>query len=256
MQIRTLLLTTAAALAAFVLQAAPSAQAQNAAALQGQVSSAKEGMMEGVVVSARKDGSTITVSVVTDDKGHFSFPASRLEPGHYTLATRAIGYDLDGPKAADIAAGQAATADIKLKPTKNLTAQMTNAEWLHEHSRHRRPEALPAQLQLLPHARAHREIDARRRRVQAGVQADGPLLSGQHAAQAAAARRQRGPRHGPGRSGTEGGRLARQHQSQPAGKVGLAAQDAAAAHRQVDARHHHRIRPAEQTDRAARRHAR
>ena len=130
MQIKALLLTKAAALAAFVLQAAPSAQAQNAAALQGQVSSAKEGMMEGVVVSARKDSSTITVSVVTDDKGHFSFPASRLEPGHYTLAARAIGYDLDGPKAADIAAGQAATADIKLKPTKNLTGQMTNAEWL------------------------------------------------------------------------------------------------------------------------------
>src|SRR6202012_5725181 len=112
MRLKTFFLTTAAAMTVCALT--PGAQAQTAAALQGQVSSVQEGPMEGVVVSAKKEGSTITVSVVTDDKGHFSFPADRLEPGHYTLATRAIGYDLDGPKEADIAAGQAATADIKL----------------------------------------------------------------------------------------------------------------------------------------------
>ena len=64
------------------------------AALVGQVTSQEEGPMEGVVVSAKKDGSTITVSVISDDKGHFSFPASRLEPGHYTLKIRAVGYNL------------------------------------------------------------------------------------------------------------------------------------------------------------------
>src|SRR5712692_6695111 len=117
---------TAAAL--FVLPLA--AHAQAAAALTGQVSSVKEGAMEGVVVSAKKAGGTITVSVVTDEKGRYSFPAERLEPGHYTLGARAAGYDLDGPKAADVTAGQAATADIKLKPTQNLPAQLTNAEWM------------------------------------------------------------------------------------------------------------------------------
>ncbi len=55
--------------------------------------------MEGVVVSAKKDDSTITVSAVTDEQGHFSFPASRLDPGHYTLKARAVGYDLDGSNA-------------------------------------------------------------------------------------------------------------------------------------------------------------
>jgi hypothetical protein len=70
--------------------------------------------MEGVVVSAKKAGSTITVSVVTDEKGRYTFPAERLGPGHYTLGARAAGYDLDGPKAADVTAGQAATADLKL----------------------------------------------------------------------------------------------------------------------------------------------
>ena len=86
--------------------------------------------MEGVVVSAKKDGSTITVSVITDNKGHYSFPANRLEPGHYTLKIRAVGYNLAAPAAADLAAQKTTTADLKLVKTKNLVPQMTNAEWL------------------------------------------------------------------------------------------------------------------------------
>ena len=93
MRLTALLLASAACLSLF----APSAFAQNAA-LSGNVSSAREGAMEGVVVSARKDGSTITVSVISDDKGHFSFPASRLDAGHYAIGIRATGYDLDGPR--------------------------------------------------------------------------------------------------------------------------------------------------------------
>ena len=100
------------------------------AALAGQVSSAAEGAMEGVLISAKRSGSTVTTTVVSDSKGHFSFPASRLEPGRYTLTTRAVGYDLEGPKVAEIAAGQSATADIKLRPTRNLPKQLSNAEWL------------------------------------------------------------------------------------------------------------------------------
>ncbi len=107
-----------------------SARAQTGAALTGQVSSAEEGMMEGVVVSARKDGSTITYSVVSDDKGHFAFPAAKIDPGHYTLSARAVGYDLDGPKTIDVASGTPANADMKLKKAKNLSHQLTNAEWM------------------------------------------------------------------------------------------------------------------------------
>src|SRR6185295_7320346 len=106
------------------------AQAQTAVALTGQVSSAEEGAMEGVVVSARKDGSTISISVVTDAGGRFAFPAARIEPGHYTLRARAAGYELDGTRAADVAAGGVASADIKLKKVKNLSAHLTNAEWM------------------------------------------------------------------------------------------------------------------------------
>src|SRR5438105_6033467 len=104
--------------------------AQTPAALTGVVTSAKEGAMEGVVVTAKKDGSSIAISVTTDNKGHYSFPASRLEPGHYALKIRAIGYDLDQAHAIDVKAGAAAAADLKLVPTKNVAAQLTNAEWL------------------------------------------------------------------------------------------------------------------------------
>ena len=37
--------------------------------LTGQVSSAEEGAMEGVLVSAKRDGATVTVTVVTDKQG-------------------------------------------------------------------------------------------------------------------------------------------------------------------------------------------
>ena len=99
-------------------------------ALTGKVTSAKEGAMEGVVVSAKRAGGTITVSVITDATGTYSFPTSRLEPGEYTLGARAVGYDLDGPGTAKVTSGPAATADIKLKPTHNLPDQLTNAEWM------------------------------------------------------------------------------------------------------------------------------
>ncbi len=53
------------------------ASAQSAAALAGQVASTEEGPMEGVIVSAKKDGSTITVSVLSNAQGRYSFPAAR-----------------------------------------------------------------------------------------------------------------------------------------------------------------------------------
>src|ERR1700733_10774292 len=117
-------LIAAALLLAFI-QASPC----RAQALTGSVTSSEEGAMEGVLVSAQKDGSPITVTVVSDKDGHYAFPTQRLEPGHYALKIRAVGYDLDGMPAADVAAG-GTTLDLALKKTKNLTAQLTNTEWM------------------------------------------------------------------------------------------------------------------------------
>ncbi len=132
MQIRRLLLASTAALT-LALTAADSgwstASAQSTAVLSGQVSSAEEGAMEGVVVSAKKAGSTITVSVISNAQGNFSFPSGRLEPGSYTLRIRAAGYELDGPKTIDVGP-QGAPSAIKLRKAKNLAAQLTSGEWL------------------------------------------------------------------------------------------------------------------------------
>src|SRR5919108_1452061 len=98
-------------------------------ALSGQISSQKEGLMEGVLVGAKKEGSTMTVNVMSDEKGRYSFPTSKLEPGRYALKIRAAGYDLDGPKTVDVVAGKTAKANIKLKPAENLFAQLSDAEW-------------------------------------------------------------------------------------------------------------------------------
>ncbi len=98
--------------------------------LTGKVTSEAEPTMEGVLVSAKKEGSAITTTVVTDARGNYAFPADRLAPGKYTLAVRAVGYVLDGPKSVDVPEGKAGTADIKLSKTKNLAAQLSNAEWL------------------------------------------------------------------------------------------------------------------------------
>src|ERR1700754_1333262 len=102
-----ILLTAAFALS---LCSALHAQSRPPAALTGVVSSDKEGAMEGVVVSAKRAGGAVTISVATDEKGRFSFPASRLEPGTYALSIRAAGYELEGPKTVDVSAAQTGSA--------------------------------------------------------------------------------------------------------------------------------------------------
>lgn len=112
-----------------VLAAGPSAAQQARPALSGTVTAGSEAL-EGVLVSARKSGSTVTVTVVSGKDGRYSFPATKLEPGAYSLRIRAVGYDLDGPTEASVATGQTTTADLMLRATKDLASQLTNAEWL------------------------------------------------------------------------------------------------------------------------------
>jgi streptogramin lyase len=128
MRTRQCLFAAAAALVFALFPAGPAAA--QADALAGQVSSADEGAMEGVLVSARKSGSSMTLTVVSDAQGRYRFPAERLAPGKYTITTRAAGYDLARRANTEVAAGSTATADLKLIRTRDLAAQLTNAEWL------------------------------------------------------------------------------------------------------------------------------
>ena len=119
-------LTVATVIAtAIILTAAQSGPA----ALTGVVRSTDEGAMEGVLVSAKRVGSTITVTVVSDAQGRYSFPRNRLEPGAHSIRIRAIGYELDGPGTVTVAPHQSAEFDITLHKTQDLASQLSNGEW-------------------------------------------------------------------------------------------------------------------------------
>jgi len=122
-----LMLTLAAAAAAMVVH---TARAESPTVLTGTVSSEAEGKMEGVLVTAQAPKSIVRVSVTTDAQGRYAFPQSHLKPGRYELSIRAVGYDIESPVTATVGGGDAATADIKLKKTKDLSRQLTNAEWM------------------------------------------------------------------------------------------------------------------------------
>jgi virginiamycin B lyase len=135
MRMKYALLSTAACLALALAAASLSPVTADAApGLSGQVTG-PEGAMEGVLVTVKKAGSTIAYTVVSDAQGRYSFPPAKIEGGEYALRIRATGFDLDGAdregslKAA-IDPQSPTTADLKLKPTRNLASQLVNAEWM------------------------------------------------------------------------------------------------------------------------------
>jgi len=91
---RLWLVVSVAGAVAVVLGTSPGlslrAQSQtDQSALTGTVASAEEGAMEGVLVSVKRTGSTLTTTVVTDNEGRFRFPRTRLEAGSYGVSIRA-----------------------------------------------------------------------------------------------------------------------------------------------------------------------
>jgi len=131
MHMKQWLLSTAASLAVAAACGTGAVQAQT---LAGQVT-AQSAPMEGVLVTAKKAGSTIAYTVVTDAQGHYSFPKSKIESGDYMLRIRAVGFDLDGADRdgalrTAVDAAKTNTADLKLTKTRNLASELTNAEWL------------------------------------------------------------------------------------------------------------------------------
>ena len=124
---------TGAALAGLVLLACPvNAQTPSPSALAGKATSQEEGAMEGVLVSAKRAGSTMTITVVSNAQGQYSFPRDRLGPGQYSVAIRAVGYELPSPESTqvEVTAQQTAALDLNLVKTGNLAHQLSNGEWL------------------------------------------------------------------------------------------------------------------------------
>ena len=129
------------------------AQNPGSMALTGQVTSQEEGPMEGVLVSAKAARTNITITVVSDEKGRYSFPRARLKPGQYALIVKAAGYEIASPRAvtgvpsraaqldpdqhtapmsvpAGVAANRTAQLDLKLTKAPDLASQLSKADWL------------------------------------------------------------------------------------------------------------------------------
>ena len=85
--------------------------------------------MEGVLVSAKREGGIVTVTVVSDNNGRYAFPGDPLPPGKYRIKARAAGYDLDDPGVVKMENGKPAQLNLKLQKSKDLVSQLTNAEW-------------------------------------------------------------------------------------------------------------------------------
>ena len=131
--VRTKVFTVALGLTVATLIAAVvnlTAAQSSSTVLTGVVSANEMGPLEGVLVSARRAGSTITTTVVSDAQGRYSFPRNRLDPGAYSIRIRAVGYELDGPGTVDVTAQQGAQLDVKLRRTQDLASQISNGEWL------------------------------------------------------------------------------------------------------------------------------
>jgi len=126
----TRIIAAAVVIAAFALCFAQYGQTQESVALTGRITSTEEGPMEGVLVSAKKVGSTITITVVSDEQGRYRFPSGKLQAGQYTLRIRAVGYDLENARELAVNSGHTTTADLKLVKTHDIAAQLSNSEWL------------------------------------------------------------------------------------------------------------------------------
>ena len=74
--------------------------------------------MEGVLVTARRAGSPISITVVSDEHGHFAFPPGRLAAGEYALTTRATGYEPARVANVVLDASHPASVALALSPAK------------------------------------------------------------------------------------------------------------------------------------------
>jgi virginiamycin B lyase len=99
-------------------------------ALSGVVSSAAEGVMEGVLVSATRLGGNISMTVVSDKQGRYGFASNAIPQGRYKLSIRAVGYDLSQPELIVEVRQQPVTADLILNKGRDVASQLSSAEWL------------------------------------------------------------------------------------------------------------------------------
>jgi virginiamycin B lyase len=95
--------------------------------LAGTVKSSDGKPLEGVPVSAKALGSTITTSVYTDQSGKYFFPP--LPDGKYQMWAQTVGFELTHADQT-ISSGKKMQQDFALKPFQDVWRQLSDGEWL------------------------------------------------------------------------------------------------------------------------------
>ena len=88
-QMRNMILATAAAVVSGLVMTAPAQAADQI--LSGAIASAAGQKLGGITVSAKREGSTITTNVYTDDTGNYYFPP--MPAGKYRVWAQALGFE-------------------------------------------------------------------------------------------------------------------------------------------------------------------
>ncbi len=189
--------------------------------LSGSIKSAAGEKMEGVTVSAKAEGSTITTTVFTDENGAYYFPP--LEAGKYKVWAQALSFetaksdvDLAAKKSQDFVLTSITDFETRVR---QLPGDLILAGLPEETQRRQAHEAhLPQQLHELPYAELYAAASLRRERLardRAGDEVDQRVrhVSAEHPAQSGARFPSEGAcRLSRARAWTEPGRL-QDHQS-------------------------------------------
>ena len=95
--------------------------------LSGFVKSEKGEPLEGILVRARREGTSFAVTVISDADGKFRFP--KLDSGKYVVGTaRADGLE-PTQAATEVRPSQESHVDLTLGPAKDVALQMTFVDW-------------------------------------------------------------------------------------------------------------------------------
>ena len=127
---RSRVLFLALAIAAVAFSATLPAVSDSAAPsneLTGTVRGSDGKPLEGVAVSARADGSSVTTTVYTNQNGAYAFP--KLDSGRYQMWAQAMGFDRPVAQAA-VTAGSPAQQNFTLKSTPIVPRSLSSAEWM------------------------------------------------------------------------------------------------------------------------------
>ena len=116
-------------LVAALVWTVPAAQSRTPGVMHGTVKAADGAPMEGVIVSARAAGKSVTTSVFTGQQGTYTFPA--LDGGQYKVWAQAVGFEAGR---ADLAlAGGRTPRNFTLAPIKDvgrIVKQLSGVEFL------------------------------------------------------------------------------------------------------------------------------